>query len=88
MRWLETRVPPLVVVAIFAAAMWGARLAVPALTTPYAGNLWVALALLAVGVAVMEEGARQFRRARTTVNPLHPEKATAALSSATSSTIS
>lgn len=76
MRWLETRIPPLVVVAILAAAMWGARLAVPALTTRY-GNLWVALVLLAVGVGVMEAGAREFRRARTTVNPLHPEKATA-----------
>jgi protein-S-isoprenylcysteine O-methyltransferase Ste14 len=75
-RWLETRIPPLVVVAIFAAAMWGLRLAVPALTTPYAGHLWIALILLAAGLLVMEEGARQFRRARTTVNPLHPEKAT------------
>jgi protein-S-isoprenylcysteine O-methyltransferase Ste14 len=74
--WLETRIPPLVVVAIVAAAMWGTRLLLPALTTPYAGNFPVGLVLLAAGVCVIGEGARQFRRARTTVDPLRPEKAT------------
>jgi protein-S-isoprenylcysteine O-methyltransferase Ste14 len=78
---LDTRVPPLVVVAIIGVAMWGARACAPGLTAFFAGRLAVALVLLAAGLAVVIAGVLEFRRARTTVDPVHPEKATAVVDS-------
>lgn len=74
---LETRVPPLVVVAIFAAAMWGARLAVPGLTALYPGRVAIAGVLFGLAILTVAAGVLEFRRARTTVDPVHPDKATA-----------
>ena len=74
---LEARVPPPVVVALLAATMWGARRAAPDLTALYPARLPLALAVLALGLGVIAAGVLEFRRARTTVDPLHPDKATA-----------
>jgi protein-S-isoprenylcysteine O-methyltransferase Ste14 len=74
---LELRVPPVVVVIGCAAAMWLiARALGP---SPWRGDARVAAAaLLAVtGIALAIAGIREFRAARTTVNPLHPEQAAA-----------
>jgi protein-S-isoprenylcysteine O-methyltransferase Ste14 len=78
---LETRVPPLVIVASIAAAMWGVRYCVPGLTAFFPGRLALAFIVLAVGLTVIVAGVLEFRRARTTVDPTHPEKATAVVDS-------
>lgn len=74
---LETRIPPPIVVALLAATMWGARRLAPDLTAHYSARLPLSLAVLALGVGVIAAGVLEFRRARTTVDPLHPDKATA-----------
>ena len=73
--WLELRVPPLIVFACVGALMAGAVWVLPvfAFSLPWP----LAAAVAAAGVAVGICGALQFRRARTTVNPLKPGEATA-----------
>jgi protein-S-isoprenylcysteine O-methyltransferase Ste14 len=77
---LENRIPPPLVAAAFAALMWaGARwLAVLSISFPAQGPASVAVA--AAGLAVTAVAIAQFVRARTTVDPLHPEEASALVS--------
>ena len=77
MRALELKIPPPVVGALVAALMWGLATLPPSLPLP--GGVRVALAgiLAAVGIAFDLSGLIAFRRARTTVNPLRPERASA-----------
>ena len=81
MRWLETRIPPPIVAVCLALLAW---LAAPAetragiaATTRVAVGVCIAL----LGGAIAVAGSIGFRRARTTVNPLHPEKASALVTS-------
>ena len=73
MNRLELRLPPVVVVVLAALAMWwfagDARAPATTLRTV------LALAPLALGFALALAGVREFRRARTTVNPLQPAQA-------------
>jgi len=77
MRWLEARIPPPVVAATIALLMW--------LTAPAAARLFAApslrlalgLVIALLGGVIAVAGARAFSRARTTVNPLKPEQASA-----------
>lgn len=70
---LELRLPPLLLVfALLAGVLWIER--------PWAqvSPLWqdaVAALLATLGIAVCIAGVTAFRRARTTVDPLHPERA-------------
>lgn len=75
MRWLELKVPPLLVWVVFAAAMLGVARLLPTLTFKIAGASGYALALAVLGAAVALAGVVAFRRARTTVNPLTPSAA-------------
>jgi protein-S-isoprenylcysteine O-methyltransferase Ste14 len=72
MRWLELRVPPLLVWFVFGGAMLGVARWVPALDFELTGASVYALALAVLGVASALAGVLAFRRARTTVNPLTP----------------
>lgn len=72
MRWLELKVPPLLVWVAFAGAMFGVARWVPTPTFKVTGNFAYALALAILGTAVALAGVVAFRRARTTVNPLTP----------------
>lgn len=74
MRMLELRIPPLVLVALFAAAMAAIAQAVPA-PIAFAGRWAVAGAFVCAGVAVAWAGVMAFRRHKTTVNPLAPQQA-------------
>jgi protein-S-isoprenylcysteine O-methyltransferase Ste14 len=73
--WLELRVPPLIVFACVGALMVGAVWVLPvfAFSLPWPFAPLAAAAGIAVGVA----GVLEFRRARTTVNPLKPNEASA-----------
>lgn len=57
--------------------MWVAARAVPSLGFTPPARLGGALVLAGAGVAVALLGVASFRRAKTTVNPLHPEAASA-----------
>lgn len=79
MRQLEHRIPPPVVALLTALAMWlVTRLPTPLpLFLPFAARIAVAMVLATLGVAFAVAGVLAFRAARTTVNPITPEAATA-----------
>jgi len=61
--------------------MWLVARFSPAFTADLPGRPGVALALAAAGAAVALAGVAEFRRVRTTVNPLRPERASALVTS-------
>lgn len=74
---LELKVPPVAVLLVAAAPMWGIARFGPQLPIGGTARLVVAVLLLAAGIAVALAGVLSFRRARTTVNPLRPGQASA-----------
>ena len=79
---MELRVPPVVIVATAALGMWLAARALPAgppASTGARATLAATLAVLGVSLAIA--GIREFRVARTTVNPLQPGQASAMVTS-------
>lgn len=79
--WLELRVPPPVLAALVALALWH---------VPLGGFAWHAPAVLrhaltvlfaVVGAVFMIAGVVEIRRARTTINPLTPHAATSLVAS-------
>jgi len=75
MQFLELKVPPPVVALFVALLMWLAGRKVPTLAFVMPQRKGLALGLLVAGVCVSILGVASFRRARTTVNPLKPERA-------------
>lgn len=71
------RVPPLLAVLIAAALMWILSRALPSWRVALPGRELVTAALLVAAGAIGVAGVRAFRRERTTVNPLRPERASA-----------
>jgi protein-S-isoprenylcysteine O-methyltransferase Ste14 len=76
-RGLELRIPPVALVLLSAAFMWALDAAGAALDFELAGKNTLAAALAVLGVAVTGGGLAAFRSARTTVNPMQPEEASA-----------
>lgn len=72
---LELKVPPVLVVAIAALLMWAAAWLLPALAIALPGRVPAAIAAVLVGFLCTAAGVVEFRRARTTVNPLKPRDA-------------
>jgi len=68
----ELKIPPLAVVAIAAGLMWAMARAFPALALALPGRTPAAILLALIGLLVALAGLVEFRRARTTVNPLKP----------------
>ena len=77
MRWLETRIPPPVVAALLALILWLAAPPDARSGTPLSFRLTLALAVALAGGVIAAAGSRAFKRARTTVNPLKPQNASA-----------
>lgn len=77
MHPLEHKIPPPVVALIVAAAMWMNSISGPKLDLPFEVRVGVALSIAAVGVALDLLGFLAFRKARTTINPLKPQKTSA-----------
>jgi protein-S-isoprenylcysteine O-methyltransferase Ste14 len=73
MRYLELKIPPLIVLAIAASLMWAIARTTPHWVLLYPGRPFVSAALLVLGVAIMLLGVLAFRRASTTVDPRSPE---------------
>lgn len=76
MRSLELLIPPVALVAIVAIAMALTAYVVPAAVSVPA-KLWLAAGLVLAGGGVAMAGVVAFRRQKTTVNPLTPERASA-----------
>ena len=81
MHSLELKIPPPIVAAMIAIAMWGVTLITPLLEvrTLFRGSVTIAIAL--AGFAFSFTGIRSFRRAETTINPMKPEAASSLVSS-------
>jgi protein-S-isoprenylcysteine O-methyltransferase Ste14 len=77
MESLETKVPPPLVAAVLALAMWGVSGLPPLLHLPESLRVSVAAAVFLVGIGFSAAGVLAFRRARTTINPTKPEHASA-----------
>jgi len=71
-HWLEHRIPPPLVWAAFATAMYGVTHLMPRLTYLLPWRIAVAVAFAAAGVTAALAGVFAFRRKQTTVNPLDP----------------
>jgi len=76
-KFLELRIPPPLVGVLIGVAMW--LLVEQSWLVGLSGSarLAAAIVLVLLGVAVSLAGVVSFRRARTTVNPLKPEKTSA-----------
>lgn len=80
MRWLEHRIPPPVIDATFALAMWATARLLPGLSADWPGRIALSVALASAGILLALAGVVSFRRHRTTVNPLKPQGASALVS--------
>ncbi|MDB5999990.1 MAG: protein-S-isoprenylcysteine methyltransferase [Rhizobacter sp.] len=81
MNSLELKVPPPVVAAVIALAMWLVSSMTPPFDAPHWLRILLAVAIALIGGAFSIAGARAFRKARTTVNPMKPDAATSLVSS-------
>ncbi|QDL38364.1 methyltransferase family protein [Rhodoferax sediminis] len=77
MQALELKIPPPVVTALAAAAMWGIAVLAPLVDVPAALRVPAAVVLALMGAAFDLSGVVAFRRGQTTVNPMKPDKAAA-----------
>ena len=75
MATLELKIPPPVVAAAVAAAMWGISLVSSLLQVPAVTRVCAAFAVALIGGCFAVGGGISFRRAKTTSNPKKPEAA-------------
>jgi protein-S-isoprenylcysteine O-methyltransferase Ste14 len=80
-RWLENRIPPPIVGIVIAMAMWLLARWWPVVRLSLPSPWLVCLVVASVGSVISTAGAREFRKVKTTVNPLHPERASSIVSS-------
>ncbi len=75
MKALENKIPPPIVMAMFALIIWLVRGFGPQI--PIYGNLKIGISLALVAIALFIDIAAffEFRKFKTTINPLSPEKA-------------
>lgn len=81
MSKLELRIPPLALAAAFAGASAALSAWWPLVRFPFPGHRVLGVALVVAGAVVAALGVVEFRRVRTTVNPMAQERATAVVSS-------
>ena len=75
MRWLELKVPPVPLAALFAAAMYGMAKVMPAGAFAFPDRIPIAPIVAILGGAVSLAGVITFLAKRTTMNPLTPDGA-------------
>lgn len=78
---LDNRIPPPVVGALVAAGMWGVAALGPELPIDSVAKYLATGVLAATGIALDVLGLLAFRKARTTVNPLKPARASSVVTS-------
>ena len=72
---LDHRVPPPALAAVLAACMWGLSHVLPGVAVPTPLRVAFTVAIAFTGLSFGVAGTLAFRKARTTVNPLRPERA-------------
>ena len=77
MKALELRLPPPAVAVVAAVLMWFVAARTPAFSFDLPGHTLIAVAFACAGALVTISGLIEFHRARTTVNPLKPDSASA-----------
>ena len=75
------RIPPLVVGIVIWLLMWIGARALPTLGQPSRWTVVAAIVCFAAGATIAVAGLLEFRRARTTSNPLRPDAATGLVTS-------
>ena len=75
MKSLELLIPPVVLFAIIAAVMWGIAQITPMLNITWLIRFGLALPIFAIALLIVLMSLIAFRKAKTTVTPLHPESA-------------
>lgn len=81
MKTLETKIPPPLVALVGAGAMWALARLGPVLAFETTWRFASAGILGLIGISSAFLGAREFRRAQTTINPVQPEAASRIVSS-------
>jgi protein-S-isoprenylcysteine O-methyltransferase Ste14 len=77
MSSLELKVPPLPLAIAMGAVMWAIDFWLPLQNSRTFGRTVIAVAMFVVAVAIAAAAVSRFRKARTTVNPMAPETASA-----------
>lgn len=75
MSFLETKIPPPIVGLLFILIMWLASQFGPSFSLPASVLLPMSGLIVLLGFAFPIAGSMAFKKAKTTVNPLQPEKA-------------
>ncbi|HMU34377.1 MAG TPA: isoprenylcysteine carboxylmethyltransferase family protein [Pyrinomonadaceae bacterium] len=81
MRWLELKIPPLIVVIGFALMMFGSCWLLPAANFVMPAQPYFSLFVAGVGILAIVSGFLAFRRGGTTVDPMSPDKASSVVRS-------
>ena len=74
---MELKVPPLLLALGFGALMWAIDHWLPMQSDQLLIRTEIALATLGLAVAILVTAIAGFRKAKTTVDPMHPEAASA-----------
>jgi protein-S-isoprenylcysteine O-methyltransferase Ste14 len=77
----KVRVPPVALFVVVALLMWTVASSLPSWRIAFPSRTLATVLLLVVAGAIGIAGVRAFHRARTTVNPLRPERASALVTS-------
>jgi len=76
MSSLDLKIPPPIVALLCAALAWAAARHAPELAYPLPGRMPVMAVLVLAGFALDLSGLVAFRKAKTTLNPLSPDRST------------
>ena len=77
MKFLELKIPPVLLILIFAAIMWSISKNHPPLITGEDIRVWLLVSALLIAVSLTLAGALAFKQAQTTVDPTSPESTSA-----------
>lgn len=80
MPQLELKVPPLLLVVLFALVMWLQASLTPALSFNGAWQVPLAAMIAGIGCVIAIAGVLEFRRAHTTVDPTNPQGSSSVVS--------
>jgi len=81
MRLLEHKIPPPVVALLIAFIMWAGTFVLPPIELPHLMHILLTTAVAIAAASFDLAGMFSFRRARTTINPMKPDAASALVTS-------
>lgn len=81
LRALENKIPPVLLVIICGAVTYLVSQAFPRIGVSQSVGMWLGLLFTAAGLLIASAGALEFRRRKTTIDPMHPGKASALVDS-------